>query len=292
VTDVAQHTQGQSEWIATSDGRQLYSMAREPTGASAEVPTVVFEAGGAASRSYWALVQPGVAEFARAVVYDRSGLGRSAPDPVGRTLDRMADDLNEVLDHQGAGPFILVGHSAGGPIVRLAAARRPDRVAGLVLVDPTDEAGDVLFAPSFRRRERVMSRVGIGLARFGLLRRLFRSQLELLPADARADMEREAFTASVMRTSAEQTRTFLDELAAWRDNPPQVPDVPVTVVSGGRTGGGMNDATRASANASHAHRSAAASHGRHVVAGNSGHVVPLTEPEILVAEVRRIAVPE
>ncbi|WP_414940225.1 alpha/beta fold hydrolase [Amycolatopsis sp. cmx-11-51] len=39
----------------------------------------------------------------------------------------MADDLDDVLDHFGPGLYVLAGHSAGGPIVRLAAARRPDR---------------------------------------------------------------------------------------------------------------------------------------------------------------------
>ena len=56
----------------------------------------MFEAGAGATRSSWALVQPLVAAFAHAVVYDRSGMGRSAPDPVSRTMQRMADDLDEV----------------------------------------------------------------------------------------------------------------------------------------------------------------------------------------------------
>ena len=74
-----------------------------------------------------------------AVVYDRSGLGRSPADPKSRTLHRLASDL---LDHLGHGPFVLVAHSWGGPIVRVAAAASPGRVAGLVLVDQTDEGCD------------------------------------------------------------------------------------------------------------------------------------------------------
>ena len=54
--------------------------------------TVIFEGGAGATRSYWAGVQVLVAPVARTIVYDRAGLGRSEPDPVGRTLDRMADD--------------------------------------------------------------------------------------------------------------------------------------------------------------------------------------------------------
>ncbi|MFT4226720.1 alpha/beta fold hydrolase [Micropruina sp.] len=149
------HTQGEPLTVPTRDGRRLYAMALPGPADAADQPSVVFEAGSAATRSTWALVQTRVADFARAVVYDRAGLGRSEPDPVGRTLDRMADDLNDLLDGLGPGPFVLVGHSAGGPIVRLATARRPDRIRGLVLVDPTDEAADVLFGPVFRIGEKV-----------------------------------------------------------------------------------------------------------------------------------------
>ncbi|HCU78777.1 MAG TPA: alpha/beta hydrolase, partial [Microbacterium sp.] len=61
-------------------------------------------------------MQTRVAAFTRAVVYDRAGLGRSAPDSAGRTLDRMADDLNDLLDGlEPSSGFVQVGHSAGGP---------------------------------------------------------------------------------------------------------------------------------------------------------------------------------
>ncbi|MGW0594332.1 alpha/beta fold hydrolase [Streptosporangium sp. NPDC002607] len=73
----------------------------------------------------------------------------------------------------GQGPFILVGHSAGGPIIRLAAAGRADRIAGLVLVDPTD----VLFAPAFRRLERTVIRANVLLARTRLLAWAYRTAL-------------------------------------------------------------------------------------------------------------------
>ncbi|WP_370947999.1 alpha/beta fold hydrolase [Amycolatopsis sp. cg5] len=277
-----QHTQGTSEWVDTPDGRRLHAMVLPGPEAG---PTVVFEAGAAASRSSWALVQPGVARAARAIVYDRSGLGRSAPDPGGRTLRRMADDLVTLLDHFGPGPFVLVGHSAGGPIVRLAAAARPDQVAGLVLVDPTDEAAEVLFGRRFRRGERLAIGAGAVLARLGLFKFLLRGMLRGLPADVRRDMEQEAFTPGVVRTQREQARTFLDELSTWRENPPAIKDIPVTVVSGALTGGGMTASMRAQATASHAHRAAQSPQGNHAIAPRSGHYVPVTDPDLLCDEI-------
>ncbi|NUS91314.1 MAG: alpha/beta hydrolase, partial [Nocardia sp.] len=254
-------------------------------------PTVVFEAGAAATRSSWGLVQPGVGRFARAVVYDRAGLGRSPADPAGRTLDRLAGDLLDVLDHFGSGPFVLVGHSAGGVIARLTASRVPDRIAGLVLVDPTDEAADLLFGPSFRRLERLGLAAHGALARLGLLSRMFRPMLNAVPADVRRDMEREAFAPEIVRTQAVQARTFLDELATWRDDPPDLAAIPITVISGGRTGDGMNTRIRAAANAAHAHRAAVSPFGRHVLAPGSGHYVPITEPGLVIEEIHRLTHP-
>ncbi len=276
------HTQGEPEWVVTRDGRRLHAMVHPgPEGFTG--PTVVFEAGAAATRSSWAAVQPEVGRHTRAIAYDRSGLGRSAPDPGGRTLRRMADDLNDVLDHFGPGPYILAGHSAGGPIVRQAAARRPERIAGLVLVDPTDEAAEVLFGRVFRTGERLMLGVSGVLARLGLLKVVFRGLLRDLPDDVRRDLEREAFTVGTTRTHREQARTFLDELALWRHDPPMLGDIPLTVVSGG-LGGGM----RARANASHVHRVTLSPAGRHVIAERSGHYVPKTEPEVIVREILRM----
>lgn len=256
MTEIGEHSQGTAEWVQTRDGRRVFAMVLAGPGSDITRPTVVFEAGAGAGRSSWGAVQPGVGGFARAIVYDRSGLGRSAPDLTDRTLGRMADDLNEVLDHFEPGPFILVGHSAGGPIVRLAAARRLDRIAGLVLVDPTDEAAEVLFSRGFRRMERGALAVSTVLARLGLLKPMFRGQARDFPADVRHDLEREGFNPSVIRTQRQQARTFLDELATWRDSPPDHASIPVTVISGALPGDGMNATMRAQAIASHAHRTA------------------------------------
>lgn len=282
---VHEHVQGRPRWTPLADDRALFAMELSIQ----RTPTVVFEAGAAASRSTWALVQPAVAEFAHAVVYDRAGIGRSPRDPASRTIRRMADDLGALLDDLGSGPFVLVGHSAGGAIIRLAAADRPDRVRGLVLVDVTDEGSDLLFTRAARVAEKVGGLVSLGLAHSRLMPRLYRWLGEALPADSRADLEREGFEPEVFRTMRAQARTYLRELAAFRDAPPELGDIPVTAISGVLTGSGMNGRVRASANASHAARAARSPAGRHVLAPNSGHYVPITDPELIVDEIRRLA---
>ncbi|MFJ3518837.1 MULTISPECIES: alpha/beta fold hydrolase [unclassified Streptomyces] len=247
--------------------------------------TVVFEAGAAATRSSWAFVQPSVGTWARAVVYDRAGLGLSPADPGSRTMRRMADDLEDLLDHFGPGPFVLVGHSAGGPLVRLVAAGRRDRIRGLVLVDPTDEGADLLFRPLFRRAERVVIAVNLLLARLGLLRHVYAPLGKGLPEEARRDLANDGLTIAVVRTQQAQARTYLDELSAFRTSQPDLTGVPVTVISGGLPGGGMNRSTRRAANEAHARSAAGASPGKHVIAARSGHYVPFTDPDV-IAEIR------
>ncbi|MFD6199483.1 alpha/beta fold hydrolase [Mycobacteriaceae bacterium NPDC060252] len=282
------HSQGVPAWVSTRDGRRLYTQTLPgPT----DSPRVVFEGGAAATRSYWAAVQRQVAAVAHAIVYDRAGLGRSEPDPASRSLGRMADDLVDLLDHFGPGPFILVGHSAGGAIVRLAAARRLHLLAGLVLVEPVDESAEVLFSRAFRRNERIAIGAGKLFARLGVLRYLYGSLLAAAPADdVRDDLRREAFTYRVLETQGRQARTFLDELATWRDCPPGLGDVPVTVISGALAlaKDGMPKHVRAQAITAHIHRAAQSADGRHVTARHSGHAVPATEPQLIADEVARL----
>ncbi|MEV7425674.1 alpha/beta hydrolase [Streptomyces sp. NPDC091212] len=291
TTSGTRHLQGSVEWVTTRDGRTLHAMVLPgpgpgPDEAELAPLTVVFEAGAAATRSSWALVQPAVGRWARAVVYDRAGLGRSPADPASRTLRRMADDLEDLLDHFGPGPYILVGHSAGGPLVRLAAAGRTERIRALVLVDPTDEGTDLLFRPLFRRAERALIAVSLLLARLGLLRFLFGSLAKALPEDARRDLLADGLAPGVIRTQRAQSRTYLDDLAAFRTAPPDVTGVPVTVISGALPGSGISRAGREAINRAHAASAAMAARGRQVIAERSGHYIPVTEPELVAEEIR------
>ena len=103
-------------------------------------PTVVFDSGLSDWSSTWALIQPAVATQTRACAYDRPGMGYSDPTPHPRTPANAVDDLHSLLDRAGIdGPLVLVGHSLGGFNMKLYAVRHPAQVAGVVLVDPSEE---------------------------------------------------------------------------------------------------------------------------------------------------------
>lgn len=102
--------------------------------------TVVFDAGLSDWSSTWALIQPAVARTTRACSYDRAGMGYSDPSPLPRTPQAAVEDLHTLLERGGIdGPVVLVGHSLGGFNAKLFAVTYPEKVAGLVLVDPAEE---------------------------------------------------------------------------------------------------------------------------------------------------------
>lgn len=103
-------------------------------------PTVVFESGAGGISLHWELVRPAIAKITRVVTYDRAGLGWSDPSPKPRRADVMAEELHTLLQNANIeAPFILVGHSLGGVVARQFAAKYPNEVAGLVMVDSAHE---------------------------------------------------------------------------------------------------------------------------------------------------------
>ncbi|NTU84646.1 MAG: alpha/beta hydrolase [Chloroflexales bacterium] len=114
-------------------------------------PTVILEAGGGETLLDWALTQPEIAKQARVCAYDRAGLGWSDPSPRPRTAAVMAEELHTLLHRAGIeGPYVLVGHSLGGPIVRQFALAHPQDVAGMVLVDSSTEQQSARFPEAYR----------------------------------------------------------------------------------------------------------------------------------------------
>jgi pimeloyl-ACP methyl ester carboxylesterase len=102
-------------------------------------PDVVLLHHGTGSVRSWRKQAPVLAaEGYRVMAYDRPGFGQSqwlAAWPLDY-LDRDVDDLINLLDVLGIGCATLVGHSDGAAIALLAAARHPDRVAGVVAEAP------------------------------------------------------------------------------------------------------------------------------------------------------------
>lgn len=103
-------------------------------------PTVILEAGWADYSATWTFVQPEVAKTTRVCSYDRAGYGWSDSSSHPRTAGWRVEELHTLLENANVqGPFVLVGHSLGGMLMRVYAQFYPDEVVGMVLVDSMHE---------------------------------------------------------------------------------------------------------------------------------------------------------
>jgi len=103
-------------------------------------PTVVVENGLGDFSFDWVLVQTRVSQFTRICTYDRAGYAWSDPGPKPRTFAQINLELRDALAKLGEkGPYVLVGHSYGGPVIRNFAMVYPKDVAGMVQVDAAFE---------------------------------------------------------------------------------------------------------------------------------------------------------
>lgn len=119
------------------DGYQVHVRSAGLAGRKAGAPLIVMEAGLSNSLEVWVEVFPNVARAAPVVAYDRAGLGRSAWDNQTPTPQHVTARLRKMLQQIGAGPpYVLVGYSWGGVLMRYFAGSYPDDVAGIVYVDP------------------------------------------------------------------------------------------------------------------------------------------------------------
>ncbi len=115
-----------------SGGHRLKMLVIGETG-----PTVVLESGLGGGID-WEQVRTEIGRFAKVITYDRAGFGQSEPGPKPRTARQIASELHRALQNANLPPpYILVGHSMGGPYVRVFAMAYPQEVSGMVLVDPT-----------------------------------------------------------------------------------------------------------------------------------------------------------
>ncbi|HEY2858131.1 MAG TPA: alpha/beta hydrolase [Terracidiphilus sp.] len=160
---------GSGRWVEIERGRRLYVVEKGEGG-----PTVLFEAGIAATNLNWHHIQETVAHFTATASYDRSGLGWSSPCRTVRTPGNITTELHTMLRSAGIKPpYILVGHSFGGLVMRRYATMYPEDVAGVVLIDPMRCEEWPPLNPdklAMIARGKRLSGYAIPIARFGLAR--------------------------------------------------------------------------------------------------------------------------
>ena len=271
-------------------------------------PTVVLEAGAMAPGLVWEPVQDAIARFARVVSYDRAGLGWSERSPRARTAPEMADELAGLLAAAAVpAPYVLVGHSVGGTIVRVFAHRHRDLVAGMVLLDASHE--DQFERAPAALRDFMISMSTRMPAVFAVLRQLVRAGIvavrpSLVPASlgplpagtVAAIRARIASEPAVVATMAEEMRGVdagNDAVRALGIR--SLGPVPLVVVSHGRPEGvppqfgpEIAAAYEALWQELQVAQLALSPIGRRIVADGIGHNVPTEAPALVVDVVREV----
>jgi pimeloyl-ACP methyl ester carboxylesterase len=281
-----------------------YSLHINCTGTGS--PTVVMEAGLGEPSLMWALVQPQVSTTTQVCVYDRAGLGWSDTSPKPRTADIMVDELHTLLKNSNIqGPYIMVGHSTGGMLVRLYAHSYPAEVACLVLVDAQHEEQFARLSPAIQQNLKAV--FAQGDQTLPLYRILINSGISVLvPAVAAlADNPklpspaREPFTALAISDpkfieaqAAEQDAIF-DSLAVVRAaHITSLGNIPLIVLYRGidddPTPGLTPEENKQRWLGLQTELAALSPQGKLVLADRSGHHIQLDQPELVIDAIAEI----
>jgi pimeloyl-ACP methyl ester carboxylesterase len=258
-------------------------------------PAVVFESGGGGGSAVQDLVvQRRVSAFARAIIYDRAGLGWSDPPPPGRSFLERADDLHALLKATGeAPPYVIVGASFGGLTARAFSHRYPDEVAGMVLLDAAEEQKYFPTMARMRAWHEDELKAEAGRAASGELRR----QAEPLVRRARGFTEQEKTWLLEILDRPSHFLAALEELSAIDATPPEMRvaggfgrlgDKPLIVLSADKPVTGDMAVWQEGAAEAQARLAALSSNCAHITGVGLGHSIALERPALVAAAVEAV----
>lgn len=244
-------------------------------------PTVILENGGSGIVPQWGWIQPEIAEFTQVVAYDRPGTGWSEAPPEPLDAVGSAQALYAALKTLGLdGPYILVGHSMGGLMVRVFAQLYPEEVVGMVLVDPRGLTWEGVFAEEASRVPTEMYRILGVLSHFGVTRVMgfAANQVEGLPTESYQQAVAIGSTPKFMNGILHDARygeTAIEFLKEGED----LRNIPLIVLSAGEADESFNATQRKNFNALHASLAEQSSAGEHRVVPGAGHLSIIMDQE-------------
>jgi len=276
-------------------------------------PTVLLESGAGDFSVVWSLVQPGISAFTRVCSYDRGGYAWSEPGARPRTYWQLALELQTAAERLHlSSPYVLVGQSYGGLVVRGFAEHYRRDVAGMVLVDAVHEDQRIVMNHQpMRIRDWAKGRPypPPHIALDTTLLRAARDsgttaspqhldpELDPLPPDARTVWEWAAAKRVYQASSAAEMDWSPEELARMHEqrltNRASLGDLPLVVLA--RSKGDYPDGMQISADSLERERlalqadlAALSRRGRLVIARHSGHNIQLEDPALVITAVREV----
>jgi pimeloyl-ACP methyl ester carboxylesterase len=204
-------------------------------------PTVILEAANLGMSAHWVRVQQRLAQSTRVCAHDRAGMGWSEGGPEPRDAEQVSGELHTLLEGADTeGPYVLVGHSYGGLYARMYAARYPNQVAGVALVDSSHPQQFTRSPDGWAMYEQIR-RMGAfvpWLARLGVIRLAnFYPAHPDLPSQQRAQIAALNSSTRQVSTTAEEFRTAPETTAQVRGTG-SLGDKPLAVITAGQQSSG------------------------------------------------------
>jgi len=199
------------------------------------------------------------------VIYSRAGYGKSNSSLTPNTLNDSVEDLRILIKMSKLkGPFIMVGHSYGGLIVRKFAEIHPDQIKGLVFVEPASE--------NYFKMLREIAPIRTEASRKRMLERLSGNKLE---------------EYKLMMANYYDTPIDIIEVASF-------PDVPVVVLTAAKKRNSKSLANTPEARKiwreEHSKLFSKFPQGSHIVTINSGHFIQVDEPKLIADAIKNVIV--
>ena len=269
--------------LVVVSGRQMHLLCH-----GHGAPAVVLESGLPGTSLGWASVIEDIASFARVCAYDRAGFGWSEAGPEPRTASNLASELRDLLRAAGVDPpFVLAGHSFGGVVVQLYASQFPEEVAGIVLVDaPHRDIIAHLPAGHFERM-RNLAMVPKLLGPLGVARLIMppvpTGSPDSRPSSVQATEKQLLATTRSFRAMASELAVLGESMNQVAENPPQLGQKPLTVLTKGRRPKGMEHVD----DTQERHTELSENSDWRVVSG-AGHLIHHEDPEVVVDAIRSV----
>jgi pimeloyl-ACP methyl ester carboxylesterase len=265
------------------------------------VPTVVMDAGAGSTGLYWSLVQSEIAKSVRTCVYDRAGYGWSEKSSQPRSIATIVNELHSLLSNANIpAPYVLVGHSIGGVIVRQYTQSYPQDVVGMVLVDSAQEKQFQRFP------EEIVAATNQGLSESRRLELLVATGLpalnpEQVPLESKLPKEAAETYRALVLANSNHLVTARSEVAALErgDTEPvkTLGDLPLIVLSRGHfdpetMGEGIS--TKVAEQYEKVWQelqvelAELSSQGKQIIAEQSGHNIHLDQPELVISAIQDV----